>query len=75
MTHSVHAITSLDYMFAKPVFNSTQFCANVSEHIGRQAAMKILRGWRDENFLETLRSGSGRRPELFVFRPLLEIVG
>ena len=75
MTNSVHAITSLDYIFTMPVFNSTQFCANVSAHIGRQGAMKILHAWRDENFVETMRAGRGPHPELFMFRPLLEIVG
>ena len=74
MTNSVHAITSLDYMFAKPVFNSTQFCANVSQHINRQAALKILHGWRAEKFVETMRAGRGPHPELFMFRPLVEIV-
>jgi len=72
ITGSQHAISALDYFFTQPVFSSSQFRDDAN--IPNQTAGVILRKLRDHDFLITLWQGRGRKPEIFGFPKLLEII-
>lgn len=72
LTHSQYAIHALDFIFSKPVFITSQFVK--SSEIPISTAKRILSILRGNGILLTLQKGRGRRPALYAFYELLELV-
>lgn len=71
ITHSQYAVRALDWMFARPIFRSSDFVA--SADIPRPTAIRILRVVRDGGLLREVHPAAGRRAAVFAFRELLNI--
>ena len=71
-TRSRHASRTLDWIFHQPVFSSTSFVEGTG--IPVPSAHRILVDLRGHGILENISMGSGRRPTIFSFPELLEIV-
>jgi Fic family protein len=72
LTRSLYAISVLDALFERPIFQSSDFV--LRSGIPRQTALPFLRKLRDAGILHPLREGSGRRPAILAFRELLNCV-
>ncbi len=72
VTRSQFAVRALDWMFARPIFRSSDFVASAG--IPAPTANRILRVVRADGLLKEMRSASGRRPAVFGFTELLAIV-
>lgn len=72
LTKSQFSINALDAIFEAPILTSTSFIQQ--SKIPRQSALRILSKLKDRKILETIRQGSGRRPGLYLFKRLLDIV-
>lgn len=64
--------TALDFIFAQPVFRNNRFTNRSG--IPRPTAARFARLLVDAGLLRTLEPPSGRRPALYAFEPLLELV-
>lgn len=71
-THSQFAIQTLDHLFMYPVFNSSKFL--VETKIPKPSANRILTVLAKNNIITISRKGKGRRPTIYRFGKLLEIV-
>ena len=70
-TRSQYGIRALDWIFAKPVFRSSDFVGNSG--IPTPTASRILRVLRDSDMLTVLSAARGRRPALLAFTKLLTV--
>jgi Fic family protein len=66
------SVNALDFIFTNPVFRNNKFTSNSG--IPRPTASRFTRVLLDKGLIRTLEEASGRRPALFSFEPLLEIV-
>jgi len=64
--------TALDFMFANPVFRNNRFTARAG--IPVPTAGRFVRALVDAGLLSVLDPAAGRRPAMYSFEPLLEIV-
>jgi Fic family protein len=71
VTRSQYAVRALDWMFARPIFKSSDFIASVD--IPRPTAARILRTVRDGGLLQDLRPAAGSRAAVLSFGELLNI--
>jgi len=71
LTHSQHAIRTVDFLFQTPIFASTHFVD--SSGIPRPTALRILSLLRESGLLKTLREGKGRRFGVYAFSALLDV--
>lgn len=69
---SKYAIDALDFIFASPVFRNTGFVSRSG--IPRPTATRMAAALQREGLLRTVRPAAGRRPAIFAFEPLLELV-
>lgn len=69
---SKYTIQAIDTLFERPIFTSPRF----QEHseIPKQTAYRILRELEGD-VTTCVRESSGRKPALYVFEPLMDIVG
>ena len=72
LTHSQFSIQTLDTLFDRPVFKTTDFPTR--SRIPRASAMRILNSLKDNNILVALRSGKGRQAAILMFKELIDIV-
>jgi Fic family protein len=72
LTRSQFAVHTLDFVFRRPIFESSQFTQQ--KEIPTPTAHRILKLLREKGMLKVLREASGRRPALMAFRELLNIV-
>lgn len=72
VTRSQYAVRALDWMFARPIFKSSDFVATAD--IPRPTANRIVRVVREQGLLKDLRPASGRRAAVLGFVELLNIV-
>lgn len=72
LTRSQYAIHALDFIFSRPIFKSSDFIQDAG--IPKPTATRILALLRDERILSILREASGRRPAVYAFVELLDIV-
>lgn len=72
ITHSQFAIQTLDAIFARPVFSTSDF-ASRSGIPTRQTALLTLRQLQQAGILVTLVEASGRRPATMAFRALINL--
>lgn len=70
-THSQYAVHALDWVFATPIFRSSDFVA--SAKIPAPTAKRILAVLRDVGMLRVISVGRGRRASTLVFPSLLNI--
>jgi Fic family protein len=71
VTRSQYAVRALDWMFARPIFKTSDFIESVD--IPRPTANRILREVRDQGLLREIRPESGRRAAILAFPTLLNI--
>ena len=71
-THSQYSSRTLDYIFKRPIFRTTDFVENSG--IPEPTARHILRVLRGCGLLSELRKARGRQPAILAFADLLNIV-
>ncbi len=71
-THSQYSGRTLDYIFKRPIFQTTDFVEN--SEIPEPTARHILRVLRRCGLLKEFRKAKGRRPATLAFAGLLNIV-
>lgn len=69
LTHSQYAIYTLDFIFSRPIFNSTNFTG--MGDIPSTSAKRILNILRKNHVLTTMRESSGRKPAIYAFPELI----
>lgn len=72
VTRSQYAVRGLDWIFARPIFKTSDFVG--SADIPRPTANRILREVRNNGLLREVRPASGRRAAILAFPELLNIV-
>ncbi len=71
LTRSQYSILALDWIFNRPIFKSSDFVRETN--IPDPTAKRILNVLKNENILNTLHEGSGRRAAVLSFPELLNI--
>lgn len=71
-THSQYAIRAVDFLFQTPLFLGPHFVDSVN--IPKATATRILRVLREQGLIHTIRNGVGRRPGLYAFAELINVV-
>jgi Fic family protein len=66
------AIEALDFMFANPSFRNSRFTAH--DRIPAHVAATMTRKLREAGILSQIAPGSGRRPAIYGFAPLIDIL-
>jgi Fic family protein len=66
------SVQALDFVFTYPVFRNNRFTSNSG--IPSSTAARFVRILIEKNLLTTLEEPSGRRPGMYAFEPLLELV-
>ena len=66
------AVEALDFMFANPSFKNSKFTAH--GRIPPHVAASMTRKLREVGILSQYVAGSGRRPAIYGFKPLIDIV-
>lgn len=66
------ATDALDFMFANPSFKNSKFTNH--NRIPSHVAASMTRKLRDAGLLSQIVMGSGRRPAIYGFKPLIDIV-
>jgi len=69
---SKYTIQAIDALFESPIFTSPRF--QTHSEIPKQTAYRILRELEGD-VITCVRAHSGRKPALYVFEPLMDIVG
>lgn len=69
---SKHSVNALDFVFTNPVFRNNRFTSNSG--IPTATAARFTRILLDKSLIVTVEGASGRRPALYAFEPLLELV-
>lgn len=70
---SKFSLQVLDAMFERPVFTTADFVQR--SQIPKRSALRILSKLRREEIVTVIGQRSGRKPGVFVFRRLMDIVG
>lgn len=71
VTRSQYAMRAVDWIFGRPVFQSTGFIHE--GEVPGATARRILRVLRDEEILSVIRPSAGRRPAILAFTALMNI--
>lgn len=71
LTRSQYTLHTLDFIFKRPIFNSTELAK--TGKVPAPSAKTMLATLRNANILKVLRKSKGRRAALFVFHELLNI--
>lgn len=71
-THSQFALLCLDALFVQPIFSGKNF--KRTSNIPRASIARLLKALTEHNVIEIAQQGAGRRPTVYVFRKLLNIV-
>lgn len=69
---SKYSVTALDFVFTNPVFRNNKF-TNASG-IPSSTAARFARVLLENGLIKSVEEPSGRRPALYAFEPLLELV-
>lgn len=73
ITRSPSSIKAIDTIFSQPIFSSTYF-SEKSEIKSRESATRMLRELKNNGILDIFKEASGRRPAIYIFTQLLDIV-
>jgi Fic family protein len=71
LSHSQFSIHALDWIFEKPIFNSSDFSR--SSGIPKPTATRILRVLKDEDVLQVWSQGRGSKPTVYAYEDLLNV--
>lgn len=71
LTHSQYSIHTLDFLFNRLIFKSTDFTGN--QEIPTPTAKRILAVLRENGILNTLQEPSGSRAAIYIFSELFNI--
>ena len=71
LTHSQYSIHTLDFIFSRLIFKSTDFTGG--DEIPTPTAKRILAVLREKQIITTLREASGRKSAIYFFNELLDI--
>lgn len=71
-SNSPYTVQILDTMFANPIIDSTSFIKQSG--LNSQTGRRIVNKLKDEQILSTLQASAGRRPEILIFKELMEIL-
>ncbi len=71
VTRSQYAIHALDWVFARPIFKSTDFVAHAG--IPEATAKRLLSELAGEQIITPVRKGAGRRATVYCFPELLNL--
>lgn len=66
------SLNALDFVFTNPIFRNSKFTKNSG--IPSATAARFARVMQEKGFLKILAEPSGRRPALYSFEPLMELV-
>lgn len=66
------SVNALDFVFTNPIFRNSKFTKDSG--IPTATAARFARVMLDKGFLRILEEPSGRRPALYSFEPLMELV-
>lgn len=66
------AMKALDFLFTNPVFRNNKFTTNSG--IPSASAARFTRALLEKSLIVTREEASGRRPALYSFEPLMELV-
>ena len=66
------SVNALDFVFTNPVFRNNRF--TTKSGIPTASAARFARVLLENNLILTLEEASGRRPALYSFEPLMELV-
>lgn len=66
------SVNALDFVFTNPIFRNNKFTNN--SDIPRATAARFARVLLENGLIKALEEPSGRRPGLYAFEPLLELV-
>lgn len=66
------SVTALDFVFTNPVFRNNKFTSKSG--IPAASAARFTRSLLDEGIIQTIEEASGRRPALYSFEPLMNLV-
>jgi len=66
------SVNALDYVFTNPVFRNNRFTSNSG--IPSATAARFTRVLLDEGLIEVIEESSGRRPAMYSFEPLMQLV-
>lgn len=66
------SVSALDFIFTNPVFRSNKFTS--SSGIPASTAQRFVRVLAEKQLLTTLIEASGRRPAMYSFEPLMQLV-
>lgn len=72
MLSSKWSVKALDFVFTTPVFRNNKFTA--SSGIPTATAARFTRAMLDSGMLVTIEEAAGRRPALYSFEPLMNLV-
>ncbi|MGH6916585.1 MAG: Fic family protein [Geminicoccaceae bacterium] len=72
LTRSQFSIRTLDVMFDHPIFSSPQFVARSG--VSKASAARILGVLADHGILRVIRAGLRRRPAIYAFPELFEVL-
>jgi Fic family protein len=70
--HSQFSIHCLDFIFTNPIFNSGKFYKETT--VPKASAARLLKQMEETNIIDCLERGAGRRPSVYAFRSLINIV-
>lgn len=71
-THSQFAIQTLDQIFCSPVFSSSKFYKETK--IPKASASRILSTLAEKGILKITRKGVGRKPSIYRFKKLMDVI-
>ena len=66
------SVNALDFIFTNPEFRNSNFTSRSG--IPTATAARFTRALLEKNLIQTLEEASGRRPALYSFEPLMELV-
>ena len=66
------SVNALDYIFTNPIFRNNRFTSRSG--IPGPTAARFTRMLLEKELIRTIEKSSGRRPALYAFEPLLELV-
>lgn len=66
------SVNALDFVFTNPLFRNNKFTANSG--IPSASAARLTRVLSDNGLIVQVQVASGRRPALYRFEPLMELV-
>lgn len=72
LTRSSCGMRALGWIFEYPIFLRSDFLNGLE--VSSATSRRLIGVFREQQIIKQLRSGSGRRPEVFVFPALLDIV-